>query len=215
MYTKDMELIRIGDKLVDLHKVNNLITKIIEMRSNGSTQADVALKFGVERTFISHLEALGRIRKGRRVAIVGFPVKNIDEVEELAREFGVDFTFLLSESGRLDMANNGTAIDMFNRILDIVAGLRSYDTVIFLGSDKRIELMESIMDREMHSLSLGESPLTEDKTVDISRLEQLLISVISDKKGGHGLGSARGSKRKSWLLKKRPQRRSRVARPEL
>lgn len=205
-----MELIRIGDKIIDPQKVNKLISKIIALRSGGSTQADVAFQLGVERTFISHLEALGRIRSGKRVALVGFPIKNCDSIEEIARKHGVEYTFLLSENGRQDFAQTGNAVAMFNKILEVVAELRLFDTVIFLGSDKRIELVREILGRKVIGLQIGKSPITEDIEVDISKLEAIIASLSLEGKGGREVGSIRGSKRKPWLLKKRSQRRSRA-----
>lgn len=210
-----MELVRIGDKLIDLNKVDELIARIIDLRAGGATQADVASRLGVERTFISHLEALGSIRRGSRVALVGFPIQNISEVEAAAKAHGVDFTFLLSEDGRQDLAGSGTGITMFNMILETVAKLREYETVIFLGSDRRIELVRKILNREVVGVMIGESPITRDVEIDIARLNRVLAAISSDAKGARQSGESGSRKRKSWILKKRSPRRSRASRAQV
>ncbi len=205
-----MELIRIGDKIINLQKVTKLVDKIIHMRSNGSTQADVASMLGIERSFISHLEGLGEIRKGKKIALVGFPVANISEIESLAERFGVDYVFLLSEDERQEFASKESGIELFNQLLDIIARLKDYDVVVFLGSDFRISQVEKILDKEVLGISIGRSPIKKDVYVNPDQLGDILDNLrIKDYKGEKSEGD---SERKSWLLSKRPRRRRRVSR---
>ncbi|MCK4777826.1 MAG: hypothetical protein KAS39_05555 [Actinomycetia bacterium] len=51
-----MEIVRVGKKVISKDKIVNLISKILKLRSNGSTQLEVAKDLGIERSFISHLE---------------------------------------------------------------------------------------------------------------------------------------------------------------
>ena len=68
----DMELVRIGDKVVSVPKIERAVREIIELRSKGISQQEVAEKFNTDRTFVSRLESIGEIRKGKRIAVVGF-----------------------------------------------------------------------------------------------------------------------------------------------
>jgi len=207
-----VELIRVGDKIINLQKVSKLVNKIIRMRSNGSTQADVASMLGIERSFISHLEGLGEVRKGKKIALVGFPIANKSDIEAVADEFGIDFVYLLSETERRAFASRESGIELFNELLDMIAGLKDYDVVLFMGSDLRISQVEKILDKEVFGLSIGPSPITEDKHVDPAQLRDILEDLrIREDEETKGEEHERSSKRKSWLLSKRPRRRSRIS----
>jgi len=205
--SRSVELIRIGDKIINLQKVTKLVDKIMHMRSNGSTQADIASILGIERSFISHLEGLGEIRKGKKIALVGFPVSNISEIKKLGEDFGVDFVFLLSERERRAFASRESGIELFNELLDLVSKLKEYDVVIFLGSDYRISQVEKILDKEVLGISIGKSPINRDVYVDTEQLRDILDNLrIRDSKEKEG-EYERGRKRKSWILSKRSRRR--------
>lgn len=207
-----MKLIRVGDKIINLQKVSNLVDKIISLRSNGSTQADVASMLGIERSFISHLEGLGEVRKGKRIALVGFPIENKNEIEELALEFGVDFVYLLSEKERLSFAERQSRIDLFNELFEMIAKLKEYDVVIFLGSDMRISLVEKILDKEVLGISIGKSPIEEDQHVNPVQLRKIFEDLrIRDERKLRGVSGERGRKRKPWIFKKRSRGRSRAS----
>lgn len=207
-----MKLIRVGDKIINLQKVSSLVDKIIRLRSNGSTQADVASLLGVERSFISHLEGLGEVRKGKRMALVGFPIENKEEIEELALEFGLDFVYLLSEKERLSFAERQSRIDLFNELFEMIAKLKEYDVVIFLGSDMRISLVEKILDKEVLGISIGKSPIKEDCYVSPIQLRKIFEDLrIRDDRKLRGASSERSHKRKPWIFKKKSRGRSRIS----
>lgn len=157
-----MEFVKIGDKIINLEKIHSVIDKMIEMRVNGFSQQDTASKFKVDRSFISRLENIGEIRKGGNIAVVGFPIKNKDEIEKVLKDYGVEFTLLLSEKERLGIANNMTGVELFNTVMDLIAKIQSFDIVIFLGSDKRTKLIEAIFDRDVITINIGHSPLKND-----------------------------------------------------
>ena len=48
-----MEFIRIGEKLVNLQKIDKTVRRILQLRSSGMSQQEVAAKLQVDRTFIS------------------------------------------------------------------------------------------------------------------------------------------------------------------
>ena len=159
-------LLRIGDKIINRQKVHQIIDEMLDMRSQGLSQQEVAKRVGIDRTVISKLETVGEVRKGGRVALVGFPIQNCEELRCMARQEGVDYSLLMSEQERWDFVQNKTGVDFFNGIMELIATLRNYDIVIILGSNMRIKLMETLLDKEIIGVQIGASPIAEDKYVD-------------------------------------------------
>ncbi len=157
--------------------------KIIQMRSRGLSQAEVAGRLGLDRTFISRLESLGEVRWGERIALIGFPVKNKEEIQELAARQGIEYIFLLTEKERWEFLDKGSGIHLFNTVMDIIYKLKEFDTIIFLGSDKRIDLLETLLDGKLVSIKIGASPITEDIVVDIIALEEVIRALKDQEKG--------------------------------
>lgn len=193
-----MEFIRVGDKVIGYDKLTSLITEILRRRSEGATQQEVAKALNVERSFVSHLERLGEVRRGNRVALVAFPVSNTDEVRAVAEESGVEFIYVLSESERRAFVNNTDGSSLFNEVLEILARLRDFDTVVLLASDWRIKVIGKILGREVMGVPLGKSPIKKDQHVDPDNLRKLLSSAVEREEGGRG---AKGRKRKSRIFK--------------
>lgn len=198
-----MELVRIGEKIISRERLSQIISEILKKRSGGATQAEVATTLGIERSFVSHLEGLGEIRRGKRVAVLGFPVKNKTEIEVLAKEHGVEFAYLLSEKERLNLAEDGA--ELFNKVLDVLVKLKSFDVVLILASDMRIRALERILEGEVIGIPIGESPIKEDVYVDPERIGSILSAITTGKRGKW---RERGRKYKSWLLKKKPRSKS-------
>lgn len=173
-----MDLHRIGDKLVSKQKIMRRIERILELRSQGLSQQDVATELQVDRAFVSRLEGLGEVRKGRKLALIGFPVKNKAELERLAETHGIDFVLLMSNNERWGYLDQYKGADLFNEIMDIISRVRDYDLVIFLGSDRRIRLAEAVLGPDVIvGVELGRSPITEDCYVDPVVLENLIDSL--------------------------------------
>ncbi len=200
-----MELIRVGDKVISRDKLVNLVNKILQLRAKGSTQSEVAKKIGVDRSFISHLEGLGEIRKGKRVALVGFPVANKEEIEKLALEKGVDFVYLLGEEERYQFVESRSGVELFNEILELIAFLKDFDVIVFLGSDWRISIAEKIFGDKVIGVKIGRSPIKESIDVDLNKLGQLLLESLPRKKRWE-VFVERSRQRKFRLFKKRSQR---------
>ncbi len=173
-----MRFFRIGDKVVSREKLFDALDEILGDREAGATQEEVARAHGVQRSFVSFLESLGEVRRGARVALVGFPVANAEEVRALAEEIGVDFTLVFSQEER-ESIESGSARDVFNRLLETLATLRDYDVVVLMASDWRIELIERILGAEVVSMPLGQTPLREDVPVDLKELRSALEGVMS------------------------------------
>ena len=173
-----MRLYRIGDKVVSEGKLHDAIAAILEDREAGATQDDVAKSYGVQRSFVSFLESLGEVRKGSRIALVGFPVANADEVKALAQRHALDFVLVLSQEER-ESIESGEVTTVFNTLLDTIATLCDYDTLVLMASDWRIKTMERILGTEVVGIPLGPSPLREAVTVDIAQLDEILSGVMS------------------------------------
>lgn len=172
-----MELVRIGNKLVSKGKIYSMIDRVVSLRSQGNSQRETAEILGLDRSFISRLENVGEVRRGGKIALIGFPVKNKEELKKMAAEEGIDFVLLLTEAERRLFLNSSSGVELFNRLMEIIRELRDYDTVIIMGSDERIKIVESLLDKEVVSLEIGRSPLTEDVYVDTGELKRIISSL--------------------------------------
>lgn len=177
-----MNFFRIQDKMISKEKIVAEISRILEMRAQGLSQQEVADRLGVDRTFISRLETLGELRKGQSIAVIGFPILNKEEVIELLSYEGVDYVFLMTEEERLAYVNQKTGAELLNEIMDLIARVREFDVVIMLASDFRLKLMRGILDNEVITVEIGESPLTEDRLVDLESLKRILRAVRGARK---------------------------------
>jgi len=172
-----MELLRIGDKIISRQQIDKWVSRILELRQQGQSQQEVAQQLKIDRTFISRLESLGELRKGRGIAVLGFPVSNGTQLEAICSKYGVDWWLFLSEKERLGFVKRKTGLDLFNEVMDILASIRNYDTVVVMGSNKRVQIVEALLDRDVIPLELGESPLKHDVVVDIKEFESILKSL--------------------------------------
>lgn len=172
-----MDLIRIGGKIISRHKIIKTIDKILEMRTAGVAQQEIANRIGVDRTFVSRLETIGEVRKGNRIAVIGFPIKNKEEILELLNKEGIEFSLIMTEHERWEFVQKAEGIDLFNTVMNIIAEVRSFDVIIVLGSNQRIRTFEAIFDKEIVGLEIGESPIEEDKFVDPVKVLELINTV--------------------------------------
>lgn len=203
-----MDFIRVGDKVLSLEKLQNKILKILKLRSQGSTQAEVADILGVDRSFISHLEGLGEIRKGVRVGLIAFPVKNKEEIEKIADEMGVDVILVMSQDER-KKAEHADGSLMFNEVMEVLTELVDCDVIVIAASDLRIKQAEKLFgEKKVIGIELGKSPLTSDVELDAESLRSLLGNIIV--KGDER--NEAGSKRKFRFFKKKSFRRNRDSR---
>jgi transcriptional regulator len=172
-----MDLIRIGDKVLSWEKIDREIAKILKLRTGGLTQEEVARKLGIERTFVSRLESLGEIRRGEKVALVGFPIKNKSELLLLAKEIGIDFTLLLTREESFKFIEDRSKTDLFNEIITIISHLIDFDLIVFLGSDQRVDVVEKLFSIQVIGIEIGKSPITEDKYVNPEMVLDILREV--------------------------------------
>lgn len=172
-----VDIIRVGDKLISRRKIWRAVDRVLERRAAGMSQQDVASELGIDRAVISRLESLGEVRKGRQLAVVGFPIGNKDELEHVCHDAGVDFVLLLNNVERWSYIQDASGAELFNNVLGIVARLRECDTVVFLGSDMRIEWIEAVLGSErVVSIDLGPSPIADDCYVAPRRLQDILAA---------------------------------------
>jgi len=174
---KVLDLIRIGEKLISKNKIIKAIEDILLARQSGLSQAEVAKKMGIDRSFISRIESLGELRKGRTIGLVGFPIKNVEELKEMAREEGVDFIFLMNDKERWEFVYSKSGIELLNEIMEVISRVRNLDAVIILGSDQRIRLFRALLDNEVIAVEIGKSPMKEDVHVDKEELKALIRSL--------------------------------------
>ncbi len=173
-----MRFYRIGEKVVSRDKLVDAVDAILSDREAGATQEEAARAAGVTRSVVSFLETLGEVRRGPRVALVGFPVANGDEVRAVAERHAVDFVLVLSQAER-EAIESGSPASVFNRLLETLATLRDYDTVVLLASDWRISTIARILGSEVVGIPLGPTPLREDRAVDVDELDRLLSGIVA------------------------------------
>lgn len=180
-----MRMFRIGDKVVSRDKLIDSLETILEDRESGATQEEAARHAGVQRSFVSFLETLGEVRRGPKVALVAFPVSNVDEVRSLAEEYALDFVLVLSQDER-ESIESGNATEVFNRLLETLATLREFDTVVLAASNWRVETLEKILGAEIVGIPLGPSPLRHAVELDTVELRSILDAVMNTQRGPRG-----------------------------
>jgi len=169
-----MNFYRIGEKVINDNKIHRKVRNILQLREKGYSQAKVAEELDVKRTLISRLENIGEIRKGSKIALVGFPVANKQEILKMGKKYGLEFMLLLTEQERWSFIEDKTGLELFNALMEIMARLKEFDLVIFLGSDMRLDLIDKLMDGKIIGLKLGKSPITEDKHVEVNKIEKII-----------------------------------------
>lgn len=169
-----MNFIRISDKVINKKKILNAVDSILNQRSKGISQQDVAKGMGLERSFISRLEGLGEIRKGGSIAVIGFPIKNVAELQMILESKGIEYSVLMTEEERWRFIKEKSGLELFNGIMDIIQRVRSFDKVILLGSRQRVKMLAALFDKEIVVIELGEAPLSQDVYVDAQQFADVI-----------------------------------------
>lgn len=176
-------LFRVGDKLISLDKAFRLIERVLELREQGLSQQQVAARMQIDRSFISRLEAAGELRRGRRIAVIGFPLANKAELSAICRDYGLDFFLILNNEERWNMVQDRQALEFFNRMLDLVARLREFDTLILVTSEKWRKLAEALLDIQVIFINLGATPIQEDCIIDPKIFKKTLQQILAKSEG--------------------------------
>lgn len=171
-------IFRVGDKMISLDKAARLLEKVLELREKGASQQEIANRLHLDRSFVSRLEAAGEIRKGSRVAVIGFPLQNSSQLSSLCQDYGLDFYLLLNNQERWNMVKDKQALDFFNRVFDLVTSLREFDTLIMISSERWYRLAEALLDIQIISIDLGPTPIREDCYLDPQQLKNSLDMVL-------------------------------------
>ncbi|MDW7738432.1 MAG: transcriptional regulator [Bacillota bacterium] len=172
-------IFRIGEKMVSLEKASRIVEKALDLREQGYSQQESAKRLQLDRSFVSRLESVGEIRKGNRVAVIGFPLANRDTIADICRAAGLDFYLLMTNEERWDMVRDKQALDFFNRVLELVKRLREFDTLIMITSDKWRQLAEALLDIQIVYINLGSTPIQEDREVNLDLFNQTLDMVLN------------------------------------
>lgn len=172
------KLFRVGDKLISLNKATRLIEAALNLRQEGASQQETATKLNLDRSFVSRLETVGEIRKGGRVAVIGFPLDNSAELAQVCRDKGLDFYLLLNNKERWALVQNKEALAFFNMVLDLVTRLRDFDTLILITSDKWFRLAEALLDLQIIHLELGQTPIEGDRRLDPELMKNTIEQVV-------------------------------------
>jgi transcriptional regulator with XRE-family HTH domain len=170
--------VRIGTKIIDRKKIFRTIDKLLALRSQGLSQQEVADRMGLERTFISRIETVGELRRGERVALLGFPVANKKEIMNLAYKLGVEFVWLMTNEERWELVRDRQTLDFFNTVVNLLTQLKNFDLVILLSSERWNRVAEAFLDNEVFFMEIGPSPLEQDCYIDTGVLQRVLEQIV-------------------------------------
>jgi predicted transcriptional regulator len=173
-----MDFYRIGDKIISQKKILTGIEKILRLRSHGKSQHEVAEIMGVDRSFVSRLENLGELRRGKQIGVVGFPIKNKEEIRKILSDRGIENCLLMNEAERTSFVQSKPGSDIVNEMMMLIQEYRMYDTVIVLASDMRTKWIEALLDQQVITVDIGTSPLTEDVYVEPDRIIEILDHLV-------------------------------------
>ncbi len=69
-----------------------------------------------------------------------------------------------------------SGIDLLNELMTLIASVRRFDKVIFIGSDKRLEIMKGLVDKgtEVATIVIGKSPVMGDVYLNPESLRQVI-----------------------------------------
>lgn len=174
----DIEFVRIGEKLINVHKINDIVRKVLTLRAQGYSQSEVSKKLQIERTFISRVEGIGEVRRGGRIAVVGFPVDNKTELLDVCDRYGVEYTFLMTDEERWKWLTQNTGNELINNIMEKTSEIRNYELIVVLGSNYRINLIKALLNKEIIGIEIGKSPIEGDVYVNPSKLEQVISDLV-------------------------------------
>ena len=172
-----VDLVRIGEKVVDRDKIRRAVDKILDLRATGLPQQEVADQLRIDRAFVSKVETMGEIRRGGRIALIGFPLKNKDEIGAIAASEGLDTVLLMNDVERWQWVKGRSGEVLIGDIMGLITAAKDCDAVIFIGSDMRIRLAEAILGPKVLGIEIGTSPIKEDKYVDPEKVRALIREI--------------------------------------
>jgi hypothetical protein len=200
-----MRLIKVGNKLISWEKISSAINEILQRRSTGATQQEVASDFGIERVFISYLESIGAIQRNQSLAVVCWLIDNLAEVSNLVGSYGVEMFNLVPNSTSLSHIEVN---DICRYVIEVLAKVKKFQALIVIGDRSQVELFREITDQDVYAVRLIRTTRAKGaRLANISGLERILRALIGD---GLEVEDERSHKHKSWIFKKRSSGRSRI-----
>ena len=122
---------------------------------------------------------MGEIRKGKKIALVGFPIKNKEELTLLAEKLGIEYVLLLTQEERFEFIKKKGKNELFDEIMKIIVNLADFDLIIFIGSDARVPVVEKIFSVQVVGMVIGHSPIKESKYVNPEKIIEIVKQVKS------------------------------------
>ncbi len=80
----------------------------------------------------------------------------------------------MTNNERWKWVDTASGVTLLNEVMMLIASVKDFETIIFIGSDMRIRLMEAVLGRDVIPISVGGSPVTEDKFIDLERLRSII-----------------------------------------
>ncbi|MBZ4664437.1 MAG: transcriptional regulator [Caloramator sp.] len=173
-----MDFVRIGDKTISVSRINKKIEEIIELRGKGYSQQEVAKILDVDRSFISRLESIGEVRKGGDIAVIGFPIKNKEEIAEVLKAFNVEYILLMNEEERQNFIKKQGGKELLESVLKIISDVRKYKHCIIIGSNVRTKILSKLLDSHVYTIEIGDSPLKNDIYVEPKKVLDIIKTII-------------------------------------
>jgi len=174
-----MNLVRVGDKVINKDKIYRTIDRLLAMRTEGLSQAESASLIGTDRSFVSRLESLGEVRKGSKIALIGFPIKNKEEIDDVCKKYGLDKIWIMTNDERWVYIRSRSGEELLNDIQELVSELQELDYVIFLGSDMRVNLMEAVLKNKVIGIEIGKSPIKSDVFIQVEKIISIIEKIRS------------------------------------
>jgi hypothetical protein len=109
--------------------------------------------------------------------LIGFPIKNKEELTHLAKELGIEYILLLTQEERFEFIKKKEKSELFDEIIEIIVNLADFDLIIFMGSDMRVPVVEKIFSVQVIGIVIGHSPIKESKYVNPERIIEIVKQV--------------------------------------
>ena len=178
-----MNLVRVGDKVINKDKIYRTVDRLLDMRSEGLSQAEAASLIGTDRSFVSRLEGLGEVRKGSRIALIGFPIQNKEALDDVCREYGLDKVWIMNDEERWAYIKSRSGEELLRDLVVLVSELQELDYVIFIGSDMRVHLLEAVLKNKVIGVEIGKSPIKHDVAINLEDIVSIIDKIRSARRG--------------------------------
>ncbi|GFR35631.1 hypothetical protein [Thermobrachium celere] len=116
--------------------------------------------------------------RGGDIAVIGFPIKNKDEIEEVLRSFNIEYILLMNEEERQSFIKKQGGKELLESVLKIISDVRKYKHCVIIGSNMRVKVLSKLLDSQVYTIDIGESPLKNDVYVDPQRVLDIIKTII-------------------------------------